>query len=167
MWEWNEAEIGSSRGMRGGSFFLLGRSALNSSYRGSYAPATEFSQFGFRVASAAAVPETSTFALATLGFAGAVAFVLRRRSRDALSVQGSCRQLEMEFTMEGNFARLKRRLTLIAAAMIAILVTAFTPLAMRRASAAANKFYVGGSSGLWGNWRPTEMVIASSTPATT
>lgn len=52
VWEWNETLIGSSRGLRGGSF--LGDHALSSSFRYYGGPNGEVGYVGFRVAS---VPE--------------------------------------------------------------------------------------------------------------
>ena len=50
MWEWNEAEIGSYRGLRGGSF-LNSDNTLHPAFRSfATSPANESAAFGFRVA---------------------------------------------------------------------------------------------------------------------
>ena len=72
VWEWNEALIyGSSRGLRGGSFYLNGYT-LHASYRGSLNPTYEYNYIGFRVSE---VPEPATMAVLILGGIG----ILRRR----------------------------------------------------------------------------------------
>ena len=77
LYEWNDAVIGSSRGLRGGSWnnnsFLIAASS-----RYDDAPAFAFDFVGFRVASVASVPvpEPSTFLPAALLVMGAL---LRRR----------------------------------------------------------------------------------------
>ena len=74
VWEWNDAVIsGSSRGLRGGSFFdnELG---LRSSYRDNADPTSEDSNIGFRVAS---VPEPTSLLLTML--AGGVMLARRKR----------------------------------------------------------------------------------------
>jgi len=76
VWEWNDAEIGSSRGLRGGSWFNSS-GLLAASSRLDSTPSIESSQAGFRVAS---VPEPSA-ALLTLF---AVGMSLTRRRRDSL-----------------------------------------------------------------------------------
>ena len=77
VWEWNDAVIGSSRGLRGGNFESLFDFDLQSSYREQVSdPTSEDYKWGFRVAS---VPEPSTYALLTLAAAGLGAHVLRRR----------------------------------------------------------------------------------------
>ena len=76
VWEWNDAIIGSSRGLRGGSWFG-NSSGLAASSRLSGAPSLEDDLVGFRVAS---VPETSSVLLIFL----AVAASLTRRRRDSL-----------------------------------------------------------------------------------
>ena len=77
VWEWNEAIIGSYRGLRGGSFYSYDYS-LRASDRDYYRyPTDEGGNVGFRVVE---VPEPGTLLLlapALLGFAG----VLRRRLR--------------------------------------------------------------------------------------
>lgn len=74
-WEWNDAVIGSSRGLRGGSWsssdFLL-----RSSGRGSGSPASGGFNVGFRLASN--VPEPSRVLM--FGFAGLALLARRRRS---------------------------------------------------------------------------------------
>jgi formylglycine-generating enzyme required for sulfatase activity len=80
VWEWNDAVIsGSSRGLRGGSFYNFG-SSLRSSGRYNSAPSFELDGgVGFRVAS---VPEpTSLLSLAGLLGGG---LSLRRRSKNPL-----------------------------------------------------------------------------------
>jgi len=72
VWEWNETLIGSSRGLRGGSwdgFEII----LRSSLRDSVSPTFESSVIGFRVASP--VPEPASVALIALG----APLILRRR----------------------------------------------------------------------------------------
>jgi len=67
VWEWNEAAISSSRGLRGGSFgYSHGDSAyyMLSAYRNSALPTTEDEYFGFRVAQ---VPEPASASLLALG----------------------------------------------------------------------------------------------------
>ncbi len=65
VWEWNEALIGSSRGLRGGSWVNLSSSLLASSrFIGN--PSGESDVVGFRVAT---VPEPGTAVLGMIGFA--------------------------------------------------------------------------------------------------
>ncbi|GAG10088.1 unnamed protein product, partial [marine sediment metagenome] len=73
VWEWNEALIGSSRGLRGGSFNYYDDS-LHASHRGYSDPSGEYGLFGFRVSE---VPEPATLTLLTLG---GLAILRRRRS---------------------------------------------------------------------------------------
>jgi formylglycine-generating enzyme required for sulfatase activity len=73
VWEWNDAVIGSSRGLRGGSWTGV-VDGLQASFRASNSPQSEAS-FGFRLST---VPEPS--ALATL-LGGAAVLGLRRRRR--------------------------------------------------------------------------------------
>jgi formylglycine-generating enzyme required for sulfatase activity len=71
--EWNEAVIASDRGLRGGSYYYYDNN-LASSYRGDFSfPGSEYSTFGFRVAS---VPEPASLGLITLG---GLALLKRRR----------------------------------------------------------------------------------------
>ena len=74
VWEWNEAIISSSRGLRGGSF-LDYDSYLRAAYRGYYGlgPASEDGDVGFRVSE---VPEPVSMAILALG---GLAMLLRRR----------------------------------------------------------------------------------------
>lgn len=76
VWEWNDAVVsGSSRGLRGGSwFYVFGELALESSSSSSNTPVFENSGVGFRVAS---VPEPSAMVL-TLMFS---AVLCTRRKR--------------------------------------------------------------------------------------
>ena len=76
VWEWNDAVIGSSRGLRGGSWFSPGGSSLRSAGRGDDDPAVEDFVVGFRVAS---VPEPSTAVLVLMGV-GALYLWKRRRA---------------------------------------------------------------------------------------
>ncbi|MEQ9461039.1 MAG: SUMF1/EgtB/PvdO family nonheme iron enzyme [Phycisphaeraceae bacterium] len=71
VWEWNETQIGSSRGLRGGSFSLF-EGVLRSSDRFNSFPAFEGSSFGFRLASP--VPEPASLAIVAL----AAPLLLRR-----------------------------------------------------------------------------------------
>jgi formylglycine-generating enzyme len=63
VWEWNEAFVGSSRGLRGGSYNAIGDYPA-SSYRHDADPDYEYGSVGFRVAS---VPEPATLLLLGLG----------------------------------------------------------------------------------------------------
>ena len=78
LWEWNEAIIyGSSRGLRGGSFYTF-VFALQASGRYNATPTDEERGVGFRVASSAAIPEPgSVLVWAGLGIIGMI--WLRRR----------------------------------------------------------------------------------------
>ncbi|MBA4038747.1 MAG: PEP-CTERM sorting domain-containing protein [Planctomyces sp.] len=73
VWEWNETLIGSSRGLRGGSFNNLEVSLLSSG-RGFDFPSVELSSYGFRLASP--VPGPGSVALLAVG-----APLLARRRR--------------------------------------------------------------------------------------
>ena len=75
MWEWNDAVIGSSRGLRGGSW-RSNVNGLRSSRRNDDDPALEREIVGFRVAS---VPEPSTAVLVLMGV-GALYLWKRRRA---------------------------------------------------------------------------------------
>ena len=82
VWEWNDAVIGSSRGLRGGSWNDLDDD-LQSSYRDFYDPALEFWSVGFRVAS---VPEPSTAVLVLMGV-GAL-YLWKRREKFSSGFDG-------------------------------------------------------------------------------
>jgi len=71
VWEWNEALIGSYRGLRGGSFVYFDYYLLASN-RIYYYPTFEYIDIGFRVSE---VPEPATMAILMLGGIG----ILRRR----------------------------------------------------------------------------------------
>jgi formylglycine-generating enzyme required for sulfatase activity len=73
-WEWNEAVIGSGRGLRGGSWPMAGGSLLASDRGSSGSPANESSFVGFRLASS--VPEPSRVMLLIAGGCG---LLMRRR----------------------------------------------------------------------------------------
>ena len=73
VWEWNDAVIGSSRGLRGGSFSNL-ENILRASIRFNNDPTNESNIFGFRVAS---VPEPTSLLLTML--AGGVMLARRKR----------------------------------------------------------------------------------------
>jgi hypothetical protein len=75
VWEWNDAVIGSARGLRGSAWYFDGASYLASTYRYSNAsPSDEVDLIGFRLAS---VPEPSSMVLAIL--ASGVMLTRRRR----------------------------------------------------------------------------------------
>ncbi len=74
VWEWNDAVIGSSRGLRGGSWGNLDGD-LQSSLSIGVDPSLEDGNVGFRVAS---VPEPSTYALILLGAAAVYAWKRRK-----------------------------------------------------------------------------------------
>jgi sulfatase modifying factor 1 len=63
VWEWNDAVIGSSRGLRGGSWYYNIDGGPDSSSRAFYSPSDEDRHIGFRLAS---VPEPSAVALMML-----------------------------------------------------------------------------------------------------
>jgi formylglycine-generating enzyme required for sulfatase activity len=72
--EWNDAVIGSSRGLRDGSWNWQGGYPLPASYRGFIPPTDEYDSIGFRVAS---VPEPTSLVLTVL--AGGVMLARRKR----------------------------------------------------------------------------------------
>jgi sulfatase modifying factor 1 len=74
--EWNDAVIGSSRVLRGGSWTSTVFNDLRSSYRYDTVPTSENNVLGFRLA---AVPEPSTYALLAMSAAGALCWARRRR----------------------------------------------------------------------------------------
>lgn len=65
VWEWNDAVVGSSRGMRGGSWALQ-EVNLRSSTRNSQGPTAEIPSLGFRIAM---IPEPNVVGLMTVGIA--------------------------------------------------------------------------------------------------
>ncbi len=73
VWEWNDTIIGSSRGLRGGSWLDL-EDGLRASYRGNFAPTGEYFDFGFRVAT---VPEPTVSV--SLMLAGGLLLARRKR----------------------------------------------------------------------------------------
>jgi len=73
VWEWNETLIGSSRGLRGGSF-NFSESNLRSSTRNSNSPTSENFDIGFRLAS----PIPGPGSVALLAFGGVMAARRRR-----------------------------------------------------------------------------------------
>ena len=75
VWEWNDAVIGSSRGLRGTSW-RGNVNGLRSSRRNDFDPTNESAIVGFRVAS---VPEPSTAVLVLMGV-GALYLWKRRRA---------------------------------------------------------------------------------------
>ena len=85
LWEWNEAAMGASRGVRGGAF-NNGSGVLLASYRRTdIGPGYEDDHIGFRVASTAAVPEPD--AVAMLAGLGVVGIVVARHCRQKKSRQ--------------------------------------------------------------------------------
>jgi formylglycine-generating enzyme required for sulfatase activity len=74
VYEWNDAVIGSTRGLRGGSWGILDSSYLASSFRSGGDPSTESLLLGFRLAS---VPEPSSLVLTML--ASGVMLIRRKR----------------------------------------------------------------------------------------
>lgn len=76
VWEWNDAVIGSARGMRGGAW-IGSSSGLPASGRNGQGPTNEHFDVGFRVAS---VPEPSAYLLTVLS----VSVLLTRRRRSTL-----------------------------------------------------------------------------------
>jgi formylglycine-generating enzyme required for sulfatase activity len=75
VWEWSEAVIGGSRGIRGGSWSGSDTSMLSTT-RSSFSPGNESSIIGFRIAE---VPEPTTIGLMTVG----LALLAWRRKRTA------------------------------------------------------------------------------------
>jgi formylglycine-generating enzyme required for sulfatase activity len=87
VWEWTESSSNNSnpnanRISRGGGYLTDQTVMLSSGFRSTVeAPGNESSIFGFRVASVAAVPEPSTYAMALAGLACGGYLVRRRRKR--------------------------------------------------------------------------------------
>ena len=79
VWEWNETLIGSSRGLRGGSWGDVGAFGLSSSGRLTDLPSNGDGSIGFRLASPVAVPEPSTWVMGLAGIACAGWGAYRRR----------------------------------------------------------------------------------------
>ena len=84
--EWNDldglAPSGSSRGLRGGSWFDFFAFDLSSSSRGTLDPSFEEIVIGFRLASPVPVPEPSTLVMGLAGIAcGGWQMYRRRRAR--------------------------------------------------------------------------------------
>jgi formylglycine-generating enzyme required for sulfatase activity len=73
VWEWNEAIVGDSRGIRGGGYFI-GSGGLRAVARPYVSPMSEFNVYGFRVAE---VPEPGVMTILSLGSAA----LLKRRRR--------------------------------------------------------------------------------------
>ncbi len=65
VWEWNEAIIGTSRGLRGGAW-NDGENPLRSSYRNYFAPTAQYSYVGFRIMM---IPEPTAAGLLAVGIA--------------------------------------------------------------------------------------------------
>jgi formylglycine-generating enzyme required for sulfatase activity len=79
VWQWNESVyFGSSRGMRGGSFYNYG-SELQSGVASSYGPTAVFYTFGFRVSQ---VPEPASVGLLAVG---SLALLVRGRRKMKLT----------------------------------------------------------------------------------
>jgi sulfatase modifying factor 1 len=76
VWEWNDAVISSTRGLRGGSW-SNGENYLRSSFRDYNTPTLENFRVGFRVAS---VPEPSAAVLMILGGAALLARRMRKNT---------------------------------------------------------------------------------------
>ena len=74
VWEWNDAVIDASRGLRGGSWYYNIDGGPDSSSRAFYGPSDEDRHIGIRVAS---VPEPSAMVLTML----ASGVMLMRRKR--------------------------------------------------------------------------------------
>jgi formylglycine-generating enzyme required for sulfatase activity len=83
VFQWNDldglASSGSSRGLRGGSWYDYDPFLLSSSFSASYVPSLEYWFIGFRLASPVVVPEPSTWVMAAGGLACAGWGAWRRR----------------------------------------------------------------------------------------
>ena len=77
VWEWNETAIGSSRGVRGGSFASISNDLLASYRYTDLDPGFENMYVGFRVAS---VPEPSSITLMLCGVSAGLLWWKRRKS---------------------------------------------------------------------------------------
>ncbi len=82
VWQWNEALIGSWRGLRGGYWFNASSYLLASDRNIGSSPASKGNGLGFRVASVG-VPEPGSLALLLTGVIGLLAYGWRRRKRTA------------------------------------------------------------------------------------
>jgi formylglycine-generating enzyme required for sulfatase activity len=74
VWEWNDAVIGSSRELRGGSWYYNIDGGPDSSSRAFYGPSDEDRHIGFRLTS---VPEPTSMLLSM--FAGGMMLIRRKR----------------------------------------------------------------------------------------
>jgi sulfatase modifying factor 1 len=81
VFQWNESAIGTSRGVRGGQWFLQPKVSAASS-RNSAFPTVEGNRIGFRVGSVGSVPESTSLVLLATGAIGllGVGRIKRRRS---------------------------------------------------------------------------------------
>ena len=81
--EWNDltGASGSSRGLRGGSWYIGNASTLSSPISSTSAPSGEFIYYGFRLASPVPVPEPSTWVMGLAGIACAGWGAAQRRKR--------------------------------------------------------------------------------------
>ncbi|MBT38017.1 MAG: hypothetical protein CL938_05655 [Deltaproteobacteria bacterium] len=77
VWEWNDTDDGTNRGLRGGSWHGNGVHSTRAANRGTLTPTLELSTVGFRVL----VPEPSTGLLVMIGMLG---LACRRRGQKGL-----------------------------------------------------------------------------------